>query len=159
MLDHERAAVRGREIGFVFQTPHLIPQRTALENVMLALAYGDAPRGTRHAQAAEALEQVGLGHRAHAHASTLSGGECQRVAVARALAGRPTVLLCDEPTGNLDSAAAAAILDLLDRLHGDGATVLVVTHEQAVAARAQRTVPIRSGSLVPGLAPAPVGPA
>lgn len=150
LLDGERAAVRGREIGFVFQTPYLLPHRTALENVMLALAYGGAPRGTRHAEAAEALEHVGFGHRAHALARTLSCGERQCVAVARALAGRPTVLLCDEPTGNLDCAAAAAILDLLDRLHGDGTTVLVVTHDPAVAARAQRTVPIRGGSLALG---------
>ena len=154
MRDYERAAVRARHIGFVFQALRLLPLRTALENVMLARLYSGAPRGTHHRWATEALEQVGLTDRAHAPANTLSEGERRGVAIARALVNRPSLLLCDEPTGNLDRAAAAAILNLLDVLHAADTTLIVATHEPAVAAHAHRTVTIRAGSLESGPPPA-----
>lgn len=145
--DRERTALRGRRIGFVFQSFHLLPHRSALENVTLAMLYTEVPRAQRLVRAREALEQVGLGHRADAVPGRLSGGERQRVAIARALVGRPSLLLCDEPTGNLDSANAASVLALLDELHGCGMTVLLITHDPAVAARGRRTVTIRDGRL------------
>ena len=150
MRDYERAAVRARHIGFVFQALRLLPFHTALENVMLAQLYGGAPRAAHRPQAAEALALVGLSHRARVLASALSEGERRRVAIARALVNRPTLLLCDEPTGNLDRAAAAAILDLLDALHAVDTTLLVATHDPAVAARARRAITLRSGVLEPG---------
>ncbi|HEU5333837.1 MAG TPA: ABC transporter ATP-binding protein [Actinocrinis sp.] len=159
MRDYERAAVRARHIGFVFQALRLLPHRTALENVMLARLYSGAPRATRRPWAAEALEQVGLAHRAHALANTLSEGERRRVAIARALVNHPCLLLCDEPTGNVDGATATAILDLLDALHSADSTLMVVTHDPAVAARAQRTITLRAGSLEPGPPPAALEPA
>ncbi|MFG2813776.1 ABC transporter ATP-binding protein [Streptomyces sp. NPDC048410] len=145
--DGRRAALRGREIGFVFQAFHLLPHRTAQENVELAMVYRRTPRRDRRTRAAEVLARVGLAHRAHAVPTQLSGGERQRVAVARALVGEPALLLCDEPTGNLDSETTASILDLLDRLHGDGMTILVITHDAGVAARGRRTLTIRDGVL------------
>ncbi|MFF5936898.1 ABC transporter ATP-binding protein [Streptomyces sp. NPDC012508] len=147
LRDADRTALRGRRIGFVFQSFHLLPQRSALENVTLALVYNGAPRRERAARAREALEQVGLVHRVDTLPTRLSGGERQRVAVARALVTRPSLLLCDEPTGNLDTANADAVLALLEKLHADGMTVLVITHDPAVAARAKRTVTIRDGRL------------
>ncbi|MEU7036838.1 ABC transporter ATP-binding protein [Streptomyces sp. NPDC046237] len=147
LRDADRTALRGRRIGFVFQSFHLLPQRSALENVTLALVYNGAPRRERAARAREALEQVGLGHRVDTLPTRLSGGERQRVAVARALVTRPSLLLCDEPTGNLDTANADAVLALLEKLHAEGMTVLVITHDPAVAARARRTVTIRDGRL------------
>ncbi|MEU6988787.1 ABC transporter ATP-binding protein [Streptomyces sp. NPDC046324] len=147
LRDADRTALRGRRIGFVFQSFHLLPQRSALENVTLALVYNGAPRRERAARAREALEQVGLGHRVDTLPTRLSGGERQRVAVARALVTRPSLLLCDEPTGNLDTANADAVLALLEKLHADGMTVVVITHDPAVAARAKRTVTIRDGRL------------
>ncbi|MGA5003285.1 ABC transporter ATP-binding protein [Streptomyces arboris] len=145
--DADRAGLRGRRIGFVFQSFHLLPHRSALENVMLAMVYNSAERRSRAGRAREALERVGLGHRADALPTRLSGGEQQRVAVARALVARPSLLLCDEPTGNLDTATAESILLLLDELHRDGMTLLVITHAPDVAARGQRTVTIRDGVL------------
>ncbi|MFJ6757034.1 MULTISPECIES: ABC transporter ATP-binding protein [unclassified Streptomyces] len=145
--DRERTALRGRRIGFVFQSFHLLPHRSALENVTLAMLYTGIPRAQRLVRAREALDQVGLGHRAGAVPGRLSGGERQRVAIARALVGRPSLLLCDEPTGNLDSANAASVLGLLDDLHGSGMTVLVITHDLEVARRGRRTVTIRDGRL------------
>ena len=159
MRDCERAAVRARHLGFVFQAPRLLPRRTALENVMLARLYSGAPRATHHPRAVEALEQVALAHRAHAFANALSEGERRRVAIARALINGPGVLLCDEPTANLDCAAASAILDLLDGLHAAGTLVLVATHDPAVAARARRTIALRGGSLEPGAPRAALEPA
>jgi putative ABC transport system ATP-binding protein len=159
MRDYERAAVRARHIGVVFQALRLLPLRTALENVMLAQLYSGTPRHTHRPRAAEALEQVGIGHRAHALASTLSEGERRRVAIARALVNRPSLLLCDEPTGNLDRATAATVLDLLDRLPGADTALMVVTHDPAAAARARRTITIRAGSLEPGPPPAALEPA
>ncbi|MFJ7270543.1 ABC transporter ATP-binding protein [Streptomyces sp. NPDC099050] len=147
LRDADRTALRGLRIGFVFQSFHLLPQRSALENVTLALVYDGTPRRERRARALHALEQVGLGHRVDSLPTRLSGGERQRVAIARALVTRPSLLLCDEPTGNLDTANADAVLALLERLHGDGMTVLVITHDPLVAARAKRTVTIRDGVL------------
>ncbi|WP_443059446.1 ABC transporter ATP-binding protein [Streptomyces sp. NBC_00435] len=145
--DRERTALRGRRIGFVFQSFHLLPHRSALENITLAMLYTGTPRAQRLVRAREALDQVGLGHRAGAVPGRLSGGERQRVAIARALVGRPSLLLCDEPTGNLDSANAASVLGLLDELHDSGMTVLVITHDPEVARRGARTVTIRDGRL------------
>lgn len=142
-----RTALRGRRIGFVFQSFHLIGYRTALENVELGQVYAGTPRAERRRNAEAALAAVGLGHRRHALPTTLSGGESQRVAIARALVGSPALLLCDEPTGNLDSATAAGILDLFDDLHATGVTLVVITHDPAVAARARRALTIRDGRL------------
>ncbi|MFD0275985.1 ABC transporter ATP-binding protein [Kitasatospora sp. NPDC127111] len=149
--DGDRTALRGRRIGFVFQSFHLLPHRSAAENVALALLY-TASRGRRGAaerreRARAALVQVGLGHRLDALPTRLSGGERQRVAIARALVGRPSLLLCDEPTGNLDSTTAESVLALLDDLHAEGLTVLLITHDPQVAARGRRTVAIRDGVL------------
>ncbi|MER5882542.1 ABC transporter ATP-binding protein [Streptomyces sp. NPDC001941] len=146
--DARRTALRGQRIGFVFQAFHLLPHRTARENVELALVHGvPAPRAERSARALDALDRVGLAHRTEALPTRLSGGEQQRVAVARALVARPSLLLCDEPTGNLDTATAASVLRLLDELHADGITLVVITHDPAVAARASRTVTLRDGVL------------
>jgi putative ABC transport system ATP-binding protein len=145
--DRDRSALRGRRIGFVFQAFHLLPYRTALENVLLAELYNATPRGGRVQAAAGALGAVGLGHRLDALPTTLSGGECQRVAIARALVNRPSLLLCDEPTGNLDSRNAAALMGLLDELNAAGFTIVVITHDAAVAAHASRTVAISDGVL------------
>ena len=127
--DRDRSALRGRRIGFVFQAFHLLPYRTALENVLLAELYNQTPRGGRVRAAVDALDAVGLGHRLDALPTTLSGGECQRVAIARALVNRPSLLLCDEPTGNLDSRNAAALMELLDQLNAAGFTIVVITHD------------------------------
>jgi putative ABC transport system ATP-binding protein len=146
--ERTRAAVRAREIGFVFQAFHLLPHRTAVENVMLAQIYADIPRHRRREKAEAALAQVGLARRAYALPTALSGGERQRVAIARALVNRPSLLLCDEPTGNLDSATTSEIADLLAALHDGGATLVVITHNPAVAGRAARRIAIRDGRLV-----------
>ena len=140
MAEGERAAWRGRKIGFVFQSFHLLAHRTVLENVALAMVYTGVPRRERGDRARVALERVGLAHRIGFSPSTLSGGERQRVAIARALVGGPSLLLADEPTGNLDSVTAGSILDLFDSLHAQGLTLAVVTHDDAVSRRAQRRV-------------------
>jgi putative ABC transport system ATP-binding protein len=145
--DKDRSALRGRRIGVVFQAFHLLPYRTALENVLLAQLYNNTPRAARLQAAIEALDAVGLGHRLDALPTTLSGGESQRVAIARALVNTPSLLLCDEPTGNLDSANAAAVMGLLDELNAAGYTIVVITHDPAVAAHARRTVAISDGVL------------
>ena len=145
--DRDRSALRGRRIGFVFQAFHLLPYRTALENVLLAELYNATPRGARIQAATAALDAVGLGHRLDALPTTLSGGERQRVAIARALVNQPSLLLCDEPTGNLDSRNAAALMELLDRLNAGGFTIVVITHDAAVAAHAGRAVAISDGAL------------
>jgi putative ABC transport system ATP-binding protein len=145
--ERDRAAVRARHIGFVFQSFHLLPHRSAVENVMLAQVYADMPRRRRYGEAMSALEGVGLARRAHALPTELSGGERQRVAIARALVNRPSLLLCDEPTGNLDTAATSELTDLLGVLHSQGATLVVITHNPVVAARAERQVRIRDGML------------
>jgi putative ABC transport system ATP-binding protein len=144
----ELASLRGHRIGFVFQEYHLLPYRTAVENVTLAMVYAQRLTSReRERRAVGALERVGLGHRLHALPSQLSGGERQRVAVARALVNKPSLLLCDEPTGNLDSVTARGIMQLIDGLHDAQQTVLVVTHDPAVAARAARQVTIADGRL------------
>jgi putative ABC transport system ATP-binding protein len=145
--DGDRSALRGRRIGFVFQAFHLLPYRTALENVLLAELYNQTPRGVRVRAAVNALCEVGLGHRMDALPTTLSGGECQRVAIARALVNRPSLLLCDEPTGNLDSRNAATVMKLLDELNAAGFTIVMITHDPNVAAHASRTIAIMDGAL------------
>jgi putative ABC transport system ATP-binding protein len=147
LADEDRSALRGRRIGVVFQAFHLLPYRTAVENVLLAQLYNQTPRPVRVAAAAAALDAVGLGHRMDALPVTLSGGECQRVAVARALVNSPALVLCDEPTGNLDSANAVALMGLLDELNAAGFTIVVITHDPAVAGHASRTVAITDGLL------------
>ncbi|MFI9321195.1 ABC transporter ATP-binding protein [Kitasatospora aureofaciens] len=153
LRDKDRSTLRGRRIGFVFQSFHLLPHRTAEENVVLAQVYNRTPRRTRNAAAVDALRLVGLGHRTDALPGTMSGGERQRVAIARALVNRPSLLLCDEPTGNLDSANAEAVLAQFDALHAQGYTLAVITHDPAVAARAQRRVSIHDGVLSEAGAP------
>ncbi len=145
--EKDRSALRGRRIGFVFQSFHLLPYRTAVENVLLAGLYNQTPRDGRRGAAVDALRAVGLGHRLDALPTTLSGGECQRVAIARALVNRPSLVLCDEPTGNLDSRNAAQLMELLDRLNADGFSVVVITHDAGVAAHAGRRIAISDGAL------------
>ncbi|MEV8015875.1 ABC transporter ATP-binding protein [Streptomyces sp. NPDC086554] len=147
LKEHERARLRGEQIGFVFQAFHLLPHRTVTENVELSMLYQRVPRHERTRRAREELIKVGLGHRLQATPTTLSGGEQQRAAIARALAGRPALLLCDEPTGNLDSVTAHQILDTLSELHTAGMTMVVITHSDEVAQRGQRTISIRDGVL------------
>jgi ABC-type lipoprotein export system ATPase subunit len=145
--DLSRAGLRGRRIGFVFQAFHLLPHRTVLENVMLAELYVGAPRQGRRERALRALAQVELSDRAEFLPTRLSGGQRQRAAIARALMGQPTLLLCDEPTGNLDTASAANILDILRQLAESGLTLVVITHDENVAGRADRRVRIVDGVL------------
>jgi ABC-type lipoprotein export system ATPase subunit len=148
MTEEELAAWRGRQVGIVFQFFQLLPTLTALENAMLPLDFARLGKTRdRAAQASHNLELVGLGDKAHHVPSELSGGEQQRVAIARALACRPTLLVGDEPTGNLDSETALQMFDLLAALNADGMTVLYVTHDPELAARAHRTVAIRDGRL------------
>jgi putative ABC transport system ATP-binding protein len=147
LSDRDRSALRGRRIGIVFQEFHLLPYRTALENVLVAELYNQTPRGGRLRAAIDALDAVGLAHRLDALPTTLSGGESQRVAIARALVNRPSLLLCDEPTGNLDSRNAAALMELLDHLNATGFTIVVITHDAGVAAHATRTIAISDGVL------------
>jgi ABC-type lipoprotein export system ATPase subunit len=145
--DGQRAGIRSREIGFVFQAFHLLPYRTVLENVMLADVYRKGPRRDRADRARAALERVGMRHREDYLPTRLSGGERQRAAIARAIMGSPTVLLCDEPTGNLDSTTTVAVLDLFAELNKTGLTIVMITHEADVAARADRQVRIVDGKL------------
>lgn len=142
------AALRGREIGFVFQSFRLSPDMSALENVALPLIFQGVPRRERLARAAQALERVGLAQRMRHRPGALSGGQQQRVAIARAVCTNPRLLLADEPTGNLDGAAAAEIMHMLDMLHDEGRTIVLITHDPAVARRAQRTVTIENGVFV-----------
>ncbi|WP_084517764.1 ABC transporter ATP-binding protein [Microtetraspora niveoalba] len=148
LADGARTRLRGRRIGFVFQSFHLLAHRSVVENVMLAEIYGDHARKGRRERALAALERVGLGHRVGFLPDRLSGGERQRAAIARALMGQPSLLLCDEPTGNLDSRNTEAVLDLFDELREHGLTILVITHEQEVSERAARRVRIIDGVLV-----------
>jgi putative ABC transport system ATP-binding protein len=147
--DASLSRIRNRSIGFVFQSFHLIPQLSVLENVEAPLLYGAAPPEAWRDRALECLRRVGLLHRADHRPSELSGGEAQRAAVARALVAQPSILLADEPTGNLDSATGEQIADLLDELHGEGRTVVTVTHNEALARRSQRTIRLRDGRLEP----------
>ncbi len=147
LTDAHRAGLRSDRIGFVFQSFHLLSHRSAVENVMLGGLYQGIPRRQRRQVALDALDRVGLAPRANFLPTRLSGGERQRVAVARALAARPSLLLCDEPTGNLDSANTRTMLDLFDDLLADGLTILVITHDHEVALRAKRRVSIIDGML------------
>jgi putative ABC transport system ATP-binding protein len=147
LSDHRLAQVRGVTIGFVFQAFHLIPQLHIVDNVALPLLYHGVGRRERHRRAAVALERVGLGHRLHHRPTQLSGGEQQRCAIARALVNQPRLLVADEPTGNLDSKIGAEVLALFDALHAEGLTIVLVTHDAGVGARAQRVVRMRDGRL------------
>jgi len=148
MRDSQLAHVRNREIGFIFQTFALLPRATALQNVELPLVYAKLPRHDRLKRAAEALERVGLAGRARHRPGELSGGQRQRVAIARALVTNPSLLLADEPTGNLDTATGEEILRLFEDLHGAGNTVIIVTHDAAIAGRARRVLRVLDGRIV-----------
>ncbi len=147
MEDDDLAAVRNKKIGFVFQTFNLLPRTTALQNVELPLVYAKMPRVERHLQAQEALRAVGLGDRMDHQPNELSGGQRQRVAIARALVNKPSLLLADEPTGNLDSQTGREILDLFRDLHSRGNSIILVTHEDDVAREAKRVIHLRDGRI------------
>jgi putative ABC transport system ATP-binding protein len=146
--DEALAAIRNREIGFVFQTFNLLARTTALENVELPLVYAATSRRERRERAQRALQRVGLGDRMDHRPNQLSGGQRQRVAIARALVNEPSILLADEPTGNLDSATSSEIMALFDELHGGGNTILLVTHEAEIAEHADREVVLRDGRVL-----------
>jgi ABC-type lipoprotein export system ATPase subunit len=147
LSDEERASLRARRIGFVFQTFYLLAHRTAIENVMLAEVYAGGEREGRPERALAALERVGIGHRRDFLPTKLSGGEQQRVAIARALLGSPALLLCDEPTGNLDTVNTESVMSLFRALGDDGLTLVVITHDEGVAAHGRRIVRIVDGHL------------
>jgi putative ABC transport system ATP-binding protein len=148
-LDRNRLAeIRNRHIGFVFQNFNLLPYATAMENVELPLVFAGVPARERHARAEELLERVGLGERMAHKPGELSGGQMQRVAIARALVNQPAIVLADEPTGNLDSTAGRAIVALFAELHVNGQTIVIISHDAAVARQASRVVHIRDGQIV-----------
>jgi len=148
MTDDELAEIRNREIGFVFQTFNLLPRVNCLQNAELPLIYAGMSKAERRERAAEALHSVGLGDRMDHRPNELSGGQRQRVAVARALVNRPSILLADEPTGNLDTETGDEIMRLFEALHRQGNTILLVTHEEEIAHHARRIIRLRDGKLV-----------
>ena len=148
LSDDQLADLRNRDLGFVFQQFHLLPQLSALENVMLPMVYAGVPAASRRERAQAALERVGLGQRLYNKPNQLSGGQQQRVAIARAIINQPALLLADEPTGALDSQTTAEVLDIFDALHQGGMTVVMVTHEDDVAARAEKIVRFRDGHIL-----------
>ncbi len=145
MSDDELAGIRNKEIGFVFQTFNLLPRTTALDNVALPMVYAGYKKPERNERATEVLTQVGLADRMDHKPNQLSGGQRQRVAVARALVNRPSIILADEPTGNLDSKTSVEIMNLFDEIHANGNTVILVTHEEDIAAHAHRIIRLRDG--------------
>lgn len=145
MHDDELAGIRNKEIGFVFQTFNLLPRTTALDNVALPMVYAGYKKQDRTARATEVLKQVGLGDRMDHEPNQLSGGQRQRVAVARALVNRPSIILADEPTGNLDTKTSVEIMNLFNDIHTNGNTVILVTHEEDIAAYAHRVIRLRDG--------------
>lgn len=145
MRDDELAEIRNKEIGFVFQTFNLLPRTTALDNVALPMIYAGYGKAERSARAKEVLEQVNLGDRMDHQPNQLSGGQRQRVAIARALVNKPSIILADEPTGNLDSKTSVEIMKLFDEIHQNGNTVILVTHEEDIAAYAHRVIRLRDG--------------
>ena len=145
MSDDQLADIRNKEIGFVFQTFNLLPRTTALDNVALPMVYAGASKSVRHARAAEVLEDVGLADRMDHRPNQLSGGQRQRVAVGRALVNNPSIILADEPTGNLDSKTGEEIMALFDEIHKAGNTVIMVTHEEEIADHAHRVIRLRDG--------------
>jgi putative ABC transport system ATP-binding protein len=145
LTDGRRSAVRANLIGFVFQTFHLLRYRSVTDNIQMGLMYRGVDRRQRRSATAFMVDRLGLGDRADALCATLSGGEQQRVAIGRALVGTPSLVLCDEPTGNLDSAASTEVLDLVDELHDEGVTIVIITHDEAVAARADHRLHIVDG--------------
>ena len=145
MTDNELAEVRNKEIGFVFQTFNLLPRSTSLDNVALPLIYAGAGKKERDARATKALENVGLGNRVTHKPNELSGGQRQRVAIARALINNPSIILADEPTGNLDTKTSIEIMSLLEEIHSKGNTIILVTHEEDIAQHAHRIVRMRDG--------------
>jgi len=147
MMDEELAVIRNKEIGFVFQTFNLLPRLTALENVALPLVYAGFTRNSRMQKASDILKAVGLGDRMDHRPNELSGGQRQRVAVARALVNNPSIILADEPTGNLDSKTSHEIMELFQEIHRQGNTVILVTHEADIAAHAHRIVKMKDGNI------------
>jgi putative ABC transport system ATP-binding protein len=148
LTDPGLAGLRAARIGFVFQQFHLLEGASVVDNIAAGLLYRGVARGERRRLSTGALERVGLGHRLRHRPPQLSGGERQRVAIARAIVGEPAIILADEPTGNLDTASSASIMDLLTRLHAEGATILVITHEASIAARCHRQITMRDGHVV-----------
>lgn len=146
----ELAEVRNKEIGFVFQSFHLLPKLTALDNVALPLLYGGVKKEERRERARAALETVGLSDRIDHRPDQLSGGQCQRVAIARAIVGKPRLLLADEPTGALDSASGAQVMELFQQLHADGSTIIMITHDRGIAHHADTIMTIKDGILSGG---------
>lgn len=147
LAEASRAALRGQWLGLVFQSFHLMPHRTVVQNIALAGMYAGVPSQQRRERADQIAHRVGLGHRAHALARTLSGGEMQRTAIARALMGDPLLVLCDEPTGNLDSGNSAAVMSLLHELNDDGTTIVVITHDPEIAASGSCRLRVRDGRM------------
>jgi putative ABC transport system ATP-binding protein len=147
MSDNELAEIRNKEIGFIFQTFNLLPRTSALDNVALPMIYAGYSKSERRARATKVLQEVNLGDRMNFQPNQLSGGQRQRVAIARALVNKPSIILADEPTGNLDSKTSEEIMKLLKEIHDKGNTIIVVTHEEEIAAHAKRIIRLRDGMI------------